>query len=163
MKSFHALNKSPNHVQAALANNGHNIFQTALALNDSHTAPAKPPPLSRSISEKLYEDMGRIHSMHAVRRALDTSGRDNPMHARRVLEQNPLDYNRYCCIEMQQDEPEENFELECSLCYTEFDENDTDLMCLPCGLRTCRTCLQVGAARCSIQCCHTRLCTVCAG
>lgn len=117
------------------------------------SAPAKPPEISRSISETLYEDMGRIHSMYAVRKALDTSGRNNPMHARRILEQNPLDCNRYCCIKIQQDGPKENFELECSLCYTEFDADDKDLMRLPCGLEICRTCLQVRMTRYPFQCC----------
>ena len=102
----------------------------------------KPPILSRSLSETLYENLGRVHSMQSVRKALDTTGRDNAMHARRILEQNSLNYNLYCCAKIYQEGCQDS-ELECALCFTEFEATDTDLMRLPCGLRSCRTCLQV--------------------
>ena len=129
-------------MQEALSSNGHNIFQTALALKSLPAA--KPHTLSRSLSETLYEDLGRVHSMDAIQKALDTTGRDNIMHTRRILEHNPKNYDSYCCTEVHQDDDEGGHsDLECALCLMESDDIDTDLLRLPCGLRTCRTCLQV--------------------
>ena len=129
-------------MQEALSSNGHNIFQTALALKSRPVA--NPRTLSRSLSETLYEDLGRVHSMDAIQKALDTTGRDNIMHTRRILEHNPKNYDSYCCTEVHQDDDEGGHsDLECALCLMESDDIDTDLLRLPCGLRTCRTCLQV--------------------